>query len=234
MTAVVAALAVAVLLLTVLVVGLLRSHAEILKALHELGAGLELDGSAPGPDTVEGVVPPRRAAGTTTPRSIVGDTLEGESVALPLVGRGDTLLAFLSSGCTTCQDFWRAFRRGVQDVPGDAQLVVVTRGLDEESAGALQERAPAGLPLVLSDQAWDGFEVPGSPYFVYVDAEGRVVGEGAGASWPQVADLMKQARADAAAREAARVRGGGAVRQSRDEQALAAAGILPGDPSLRS
>ena len=44
MTALVVALAVAVLLLAVLVAGLLRSHAEILKALHELGAGVIIGG----------------------------------------------------------------------------------------------------------------------------------------------------------------------------------------------
>jgi hypothetical protein len=41
--AVVVAEGVAIALLTVLVLGLLRSHALILKALHELGAGLELE-----------------------------------------------------------------------------------------------------------------------------------------------------------------------------------------------
>ena len=40
MLAVVVAEGVAIALLTVLVVGLLRSHALILKALHERGAGL--------------------------------------------------------------------------------------------------------------------------------------------------------------------------------------------------
>ena len=41
--AVVIAEGVAIALLAVLVLGLLRSHALILKALHELGAGLELE-----------------------------------------------------------------------------------------------------------------------------------------------------------------------------------------------
>ena len=73
MLAVVIAEGVAVVLLGVLVLGLLRSHALILKALHELGAGLELEkeagtgvtrattGGKPGPVPVElenGVVPP--------------------------------------------------------------------------------------------------------------------------------------------------------------------------------
>jgi hypothetical protein len=44
-TAVVVALAVVVGVLAVLVVGLLRSHAEILKRLHVLGAGLDDAGS---------------------------------------------------------------------------------------------------------------------------------------------------------------------------------------------
>src|ERR687889_414726 len=52
---VVRVLAGAALVLGVLVAGLLRSHAEILKALHDLGAGLELDRSEPVPVTIEGV-----------------------------------------------------------------------------------------------------------------------------------------------------------------------------------
>ncbi|MGB8651844.1 MAG: hypothetical protein WCD35_14410 [Mycobacteriales bacterium] len=228
MTAAVVALGAAVLLLAVLVAGLLRSHAEILKALHDLGAGLELERPGPVPVTVEGVRAPRRASGDKTPTTLRGETLDGDVVALSLLGQ-DTLIAFLSSGCTTCQEFWRAFKGPLRDLPSGARLVVVTKGPEEESGSALQERAPgAGVPLLLSDDAWDGFEVPGSPYFVYVDGTGTVVGEGSGSSWPQVADLMRQARADAAARTA----GGGKVRESRDEQLLADAGIEPGHPSL--
>ncbi len=46
MLAAVIAEGVAIVLLGVLVLGLLRSHALILKALHELGAGLELEKEA--------------------------------------------------------------------------------------------------------------------------------------------------------------------------------------------
>ena len=41
-----------------------------------------------------------------------------------------------------------------------------------------------------------GFGVPGSPYFVYVDGTGRIVGEGSAATWPAVATLMGQAQSD--------------------------------------
>jgi hypothetical protein len=197
-TALVVALTVAVLLLAVLVAGLLRSHAEILKALHDLGAGLELDRAEPGPVpvTIDGVRTPR-ASGAPAPEAISGATLDGESVAVALSGGTDTLLAFLSSGCLTCQAFWDAFSSTDVDVPGGARLVVVTKDLDEESRSALTARAPQSVPLLTSTQAWEDFEVPGSPYFVYVDASGRVVGEGSAATWPAVATLMAQASDDA-------------------------------------
>jgi hypothetical protein len=227
MTAVVVALAGAVLLLAVLVAGLLRSHAEILKALHELGAGLELDRAAGPVDvTIEGVRTPRRSGTTETADSVSGETLDGEAVALSLTTGTDTLLAFLSSGCATCGAFWEAFAEAELDVPGGARLVVVTKGLDEESAGALAKRAPRSVPLVASSSAWEGFGVPGSPYFVYVGGSGRIVGEGSAATWPAVANLMGQAHADDLHRT------GRLSRSGRDDAALAAAGIRPGDPSL--
>ena len=231
MTAVVVALGVAVLLLAVLVAGLLRSHAEILRALHELGAGLELD-RADGPVdvTIEGVRTPRRSGTAETAEAVSGQTLDGEAVALSLTAGTDTLLAFLSSGCTTCGAFWEAFAEASPDsgldVPGGARLVVVTKGLDEESASALAKRAPRAVPLVASSSAWEGFGVPGSPYFVYVDGTGRIVGEGSAATWPAVVNLLGQAHADDLHRR------GRLSREGRDDAALAAAGIRPGDPSL--
>lgn len=233
MTALVVALSAAVLLLAVLVAGLLRSHAEILRALHELGAGLELDRAGGGPVdvTIEGVRTPRRAGAAQVVDGISGQTLDGEAVALSLTTGTDTLLAFLSSGCTTCGAFWDVFaEHDGADVPGGARLVVVTRGLDEESGGELARRAPRTIPLVATSSAWEGFGVPGSPYFVYVDGSGRVVGEGSAASWPAVVTLMGQAHADDAHRRVGRK--GRVGREIRDDTALAAAGIRPGDPSL--
>ena len=90
MLAVVIAEGVAIVLLGVLVLGLLRSHALILKALHELGAGLELEkeagtgvslattGGKPGPVPVElesGVVQAIRKDSTTA-HDIVGTDLD--------------------------------------------------------------------------------------------------------------------------------------------------------------
>ena len=222
MTAAVVALSVAVLLLSVLVAGLLRSHAEILKSLHDLGAGLELDrDGAPGPTPIS----IDRRPETQVPAELVGVTLDGETVATSMSGQ-DTMIAFLSSGCTTCQEFWKAFAKGTPRVPGDARLFVVTKGLGEESESALREREPAVVPLLLSDEAWDAFAVPGSPYFAYVDASGRVVGEGTGTSWQQITTMLSQAREDF------QLAGSGKVRDRRDTSALERAGIEAGHPSL--
>lgn len=225
MTALVVGLALAVLVLGVLVAGVLRSHAAILRALHELGAGLELDRNErpePLPVTIDGVVPPR-AAGATAPEALIGSTLDGDDVAIPLRGSRSTLLAFLSSGCTTCKQFWTAFGKGATSVPADARLIVVVRDPAEESPSALRKLATGDVMVVAATSMWDALDVPGSPYFVLVDHAGRVIGQGSGASWPQVAELLGQAHADA---------GSTSRRRARDEAALRAAGIEPGHPSL--
>lgn len=211
-------------LLVLLVAGLLRSHAEILRRLHALGAGLDPDGSV-------SVAPPRaldlRADdGSFAPAAdIVGAGLRDDAAHIAIVGaRHRTMLAFLSSGCLTCQEFWSAFGdAGRLDLPDDIRLVVVTKDAAEESISALRRLAPAGVPVVMSSAAWVEYNVPGSPYFVLVDGElGRVRGEGTGATWEQVKNLLRQASDDA----------GDASREARIDRELRAHGIEPGDESL--
>lgn len=257
MLAVVIAEGVALVLLGVLVLGLLRSHALILKALHELGAGLQLEKEAAGASSPrrsdltlqegpsnfqEGVVANARPA-TTRAGDIVGATLAGSTGSVA-VGRGRTLLAFLTSGCTVCETFWEHFGTGPTDVPGDGRLAVVAKGPEEESASALRALAGDDLVVVQSSAAWTDYGIPGSPYFVYVE-DGVITGEGSATTWPQVRDLMAQAVTDsgAARRSAGRTGPGGLIgdglagRGERDsvpriDAELIAAGIGPGDPSL--
>ena len=237
-TLVVAELVVLV-LMGVLVLGLLRSHALILKSLHDLGAGLELDraleeergsGSA-GPVPVElerGVVTPTRGEDSAAPE-IEGHDLAGQGRRVDLTGR--TLLAFLTTGCSVCAGFWEEFRSPV-DVPGGGHLLVVTKGDDEESPSALAQAASPGLEVVRSGAAWGDYDIPGSPYFVYVDG-GRIIGEGSATSWAQVRDLMAQAVGD----DEHRAADGFVDRGDRDDPVsvdaeLLAAGIGPDHPSL--
>ncbi|HEV7148757.1 MAG TPA: hypothetical protein VGN48_17335 [Pedococcus sp.] len=259
MLAVVVAEGVAVLLLGLLVLGLLRSHALILKALHELGAGLELEKEAgtgvttastgggqagPGPVPVElesGVVPATRKDSTRA-HDIVGTDLARVERRVPVTAPGSrTLLAFLTSGCSVCQTFWEEFQ-GAVEVPGDGALYVIAKGPEEESIPSLRSLA-GEREVVQSSAAWVDYDIPGSPYFVYVEA-GRVTGEGSATTWTQVRDLMAQGVSDSDEARAAAGRSGPGLlvgdalgRGERDalprmDAELLAAGVRPGHPSL--
>jgi hypothetical protein len=202
MLAIVIAEGVVLLLLGLLVAGLLRSHAEILRALHDLGASVE-----PGDRRHRAAGTPPTAGVTTgdsTAYDVVGLDLSGASTAVSVIGaKHDTLLAFLSTGCSTCEPFWDAFRAG-EGLPGETRLVVVVQ--DEESEARLRSLAGPRLEVIASNQAWESYGVPGSPHFVHVDgATGRVTGEGTGPDWPSVRALLTQAADDQTARAAARV-----------------------------
>jgi hypothetical protein len=246
---------IAIVLLGVLVLGLLRSHALILKALHELGAGLELEREAgtgvttattwgkPGPVPVEletGVVQATRKDSATA-HDIVGTDLDRVEQQVTVTTPGTrTLLAFLTSGCSVCQTFWDEFQ-GPVDVPGDGALRVIAKGSAEESVSSLRSLA-GDRDVVQSSGAWVDYDIPGSPYFVYVEG-GVVTGEGSAATWAQVRDLMAQGVADTDEARAAAGRTGPGLfvedlgRGERDslprmDAELLAAGVRPGDPSL--
>jgi hypothetical protein len=78
------------------------------------------------------------------------------------------------------------------------RIVAVTRDAAHESPAAVARLAPAHHTTLMSSEAWHDFDVPGSPYFVLLDTGGRVVGEGASASWSQVVALLERARTDGA------------------------------------
>jgi hypothetical protein len=234
--AIVVTLAVVVALMGVLVTGLLRSHADILRALHQLGAGVgdpESDGADAGhhlgvPVRMGPTLPPERGAGA---HDVAGVTPSGDALAIGVSRAGHaTLLAFLSSGCTSCQTFWQAL--SVDPPPGLPQgirPVIVTKGPELEIPAEVAARAPRAVPVVMSTQAWSDYEVPASPFFVLVDgASGRRVGEGVANHFPQVADLVRRAVGD----DTRAGRLDGPAREADNDEALRRAGILPGDPSL--
>lgn len=238
--------AVVLALLCLLVAGLLRSHAEILRTLHDLGVGR--DPLAP-PATSPLRAPP--LARTPPGRSdrpaadVAGSAPGGDAVVVGVAGAPQpTLLAFLSSGCITCRHFWETFATPRLALPGGARLVVVTMGPEAEREAAIADLAPAGVTVVMSSAAWEDYEVPGSPYFVFVDGErGAIVGQGTAPDWDQVVRLMtdagddgalEAARAAATQREqrAERRRLDDRAREARADEILMRAGIHPGHPSL--
>ena len=192
MTVLVGVETVLLVLMSVLVAGLLRSHAEILRALHRLG--VDLDGAEPAHARTAARAP---AAGGQA-YDVAGETPDGVAVHVGVLGgRQSTLLAFLSSGCVTCEPLWDGLRRGEPALPDLARVVAVTRGAGQESPARLRALAPDGVAVVMSDAAWDDYGVPGAPYFVYVDGT-TVTGHGAARDWGQLASLLERAQADAA------------------------------------
>jgi hypothetical protein len=227
MTALVVAEAVAIALLGLLVAGLLRSHAEILRRLHDLGAGLEpAGGDGSTPVTLDGSRLPARS--DRPAHDLTGVTPDDEGIAVGVVGAdGPTLLAFLTSGCLTCEAFWGAFADPARRVlPGGTRLVVVTKGPEHESVSRVRELAADHVDVLMSSEAWDDYDVPVAPYFVHVDGPaGEVRGEGAAQTWDQLVGLLERALADADAPA-------GDDGEARADRALMTAGILPGDARL--
>ena len=242
-TAIVVGLTMVVALLALLVVGLLRSHAEILRALHELGIGEDGEthrgrARTPGFEVRPGVALPR-GEGAGSVDDLVGVDPWGDPITIAVAGASHrTLLVFLSSGCLTCQDFWEAFADPADlGLREDVRPVIVVKDPARESASRIQELAPAAVPVVASGDAWEAYAIPVAPYFVLVDGPTeRVLGEGAAGTWTQVRNLLNQALDDLGAVEgdpvAERRRAAARRLDERAEEELRRAGITPGHPSL--
>jgi hypothetical protein len=244
MTALVVGLTVAVALLALLVAGLLRAHADVLRTLHQMG--VSLDPANPGETASSAVLSAPRTRPTPERRDashiadVTGITPRGDALSVAVLGvNHDTLLAFLTSGCATCRGFWDAFRGEPPDVPGGARLVVVTRGPDGESPGAILGLTGAGgpgsslVPVVMSTEAWEHYDIPYAPYFVYVSGPaGKVMGEGVSSTWEQVRTLVSNAVADGTTAPGRPRSRADRERDAEVDRVLADAGVLPGDPSL--
>jgi hypothetical protein len=222
MVAIVSVETVLLVLLVVLVAGLLRSHAEIMRRLGPEDGPIA---SAPQAAPTRADARPAGAAGDAP--ELAGVTPTGDAVKLAFSPRAGapTLLAFLTSGCGTCAGFWETL--GERRLPAGVRTVIVTHGADRERPAKLRALAPDGIPVVMSSEAWTDYEIPGAPYFVLVN--GGVRGEGVATTWHALASLVGDAIEDQG--EAERT-GGGELRAQRIDDALAAAGIGPGHPSL--
>lgn len=210
--------------LSVLVAGLLRGYASVLRRLHELEPGrLEANGFRLDEPPAARLADPTPRADWTEAHDLAGESLRGELVATRVTGvEHDTVLLFLSSGCSSCAVFWDELASAAP-LPGDTRLIVVAQGDEAEDPAVLQRLAAPHLDVIRSSQAWRDYEVPGSPHVVFVDGRsGRVRGEGTGQSWTQVRSLLdRSAPPDRDGRAEADV-----------DRELLAAGILPGDPQL--
>jgi hypothetical protein len=219
MTAIVAVETVLLVALVVLVAGLLRSHAEILRRLGQPGE--------PAPGAAAPPARTQRTGAQLVAAPVTGSTPHGDALALAFDGTASrpTLLAFLTSGCSTCAGFWETLAE--PRLPPAVQTVIVTHGAERERPVRLRELAPDGIPVVMSSEAWEDYGVPGAPYFVLVD--GIVRGEGVATTWQALASLVSDAIED---QHESELTDAGSRRARRIDETLAAAGIGPDHPSL--
>jgi hypothetical protein len=189
-------------LLAVVVVSLLRSHAELLRRLpdpdEEHDHEHEHDAPSERPVLSPDLPRPKRIASRA--HDVTGSTLDGDQVVVSAASGTNTLFAFLSTGCLTCQGFWDGLQPGAREpLPGDTRVVVVVKDPAFESPSRLAKLAPPDVPVIQSSAAWDDFGVHMSPYFCFVDgATGELRSEGAAMTWQQVSSLLTDALFDEA------------------------------------
>lgn len=221
MSALVASETLLLCLLALLLVGLLRSHAAILQRLSSIEGRSESE--------------PEERATVLEGIDIAGESVDRRPITVGVRhAGGKILLAFLTTGCEPCHDFWRALGdvRSRSGLLRHAQIAIVTKGRDEESTTRIRRLGTKRVPVVLSTTAWKAYRVPGSPYFVYIDGEdGRVVGQGTASTWEQMIALIEDSVADVRLSD---MDGNQppSWQSSRVNAILTSAGIGPDHPSL--
>jgi hypothetical protein len=242
MVAVVSVETVLLVVLIVLVAGLLRSHAELLRRIgpEDSDARSPADARTPADARSPAVREPTDGPGARRPApALHGVTPGGDAVALDFAQADGTLtlLAFLTTGCTTCAGFWETLAE--PRLPAGVEVVIVAHGSDRERVSRVAALAPEGVPVDMSTQAWRDYEVPGAPYFVL--AERAILGEGVAGTWAALASLVSDAieeEQEAGALTVRAVPGRASsratttTRAARIDETLAAGGIGPDHPSL--
>jgi hypothetical protein len=245
MVAVVVVSTFVVLMLGVLVAGLLRSHADILRSLHELGVGVgDPVAVTQAPPDVTTLHPPAPSTATELgpAPTVTGVTPHGDARAIAVDNNdGLTLLGFLSSGCATCAAFWEALQSPESlDLPDHTRVAIVTKGADREVPSEVRALSTGRVPVVMSTEAWIDYQIPGSPFFVLVDgSNGHMVGKGVARHVGQLAELIGRAEHDRSPNSNRHRRRrsepnalDGPARAAAADEVLQAAGIYPGDRSL--
>lgn len=227
--AVVIGLALVVFLLGMLVVGLLRANADVLRRLESLGAGLE---GAPGShDHGQVTLTRKEESRRVADRTITGVTPDGEPLVASLASGSDpTLVAFLSTTCSTCTPFWEGLQSAEMHFGGHRhRVVIVTLGESEESPTRAQSMRRGTVEVIMSSDGWNSFEVPGAPYFALIEPEtGRIVGEGSAMTFDSLVEFLTDATND----QQWDLQVGTASEEDRIDADLRRAGIHPGDPRL--
>ncbi len=123
-------------------------------------------------------IPTYRDHPATTPHDVVGLTPDGTPFRVDLTNDAQpTLLLFLSSTCSGCQDLWQGISELRSVIPADLQVIVVTRGPESEDPEAVAALTQPGTTVVMSTPTYVDYQVAGPPFLAVV-AGGVVKTEG--------------------------------------------------------
>jgi hypothetical protein len=196
MTAVETGLLVVVILLCVVVVALVRAQASAARRLSIVERRLLRAQRRVGPE--EAAIEPRSTpepddeGGEGDTVDVRGVTVDGEPALVELERPGrPTLVAFLSTTCGICLGLWEQLRD--HDLSGVRSVVVTKDPAVEDVQRAAGLARSGSLQVVMSSEAWDDYEVPGSPYFLLVDGTpASVVAEGEASTWEAVRKIAER------------------------------------------
>jgi hypothetical protein len=106
--------------------------------------------------------------------------------------------------------------------------VVVTKGADAESPSKVAELAATNLHVVMSSDVWNEFKVPVTPYFMLIDSDATVIGEGSAPTWDQLVSLLRRSADDSDNPRHLNT----SERAQFTDSRLTKSGVEPGDTSL--
>jgi hypothetical protein len=183
-------------LLAALCVGLLRTNASLTRRVDalEIAAERARRRQSPRPHPEPDQEMPMEPSGTDSDAldgdgdgdganlvSLDGTTPDGSPLSIDLEGELPQLVAFLSTSCAICTVLWERLQSGeLAEQSSRLRSVVVTKSAAMEDTDRVRELTAVGdVPTVMSTQAWEDYEIPGSPYFLLVGGDPRdVIGEG--------------------------------------------------------
>ena len=124
------------------------------RGLHSLGAGVGDPATDTGnpsvPNSLSPSAPPLPGErNSVSVFDLSGATPSGDVVSLSVAGVEHlTLIAFLSSGCSSCAGIWKAMVQSPEELPAEVRLVVATKGPELEPSrrggeGGRQEVSPS-------------------------------------------------------------------------------------------
>jgi len=131
---------------------------------------------------IEGALAPLQAAGPPQPEALrpgvdapdfVLKDMDGHTVHLDDLRGKSVLLVFASTECGVCQKMFPHLSRFHREHPRQT-IVMILKGGEEARKKVVDENKFDFPVLAWDDEVAHAYEIPGTPWFFLIDAEGKV------------------------------------------------------------